>query len=312
MNASNMERVSFPAISLQARSLDIPTNDHPNRMPFSGVLTRIDEPSDAAPEGSGGKRIMLTMAAAQGALDSLLEGVNFNLEGHSPREKVGVIYGSEIVGNEIRISGIIYAADFPEIAATIKANKHNLGLSFEARDLFTPDPNADPVHISDLSFTGAAILLKNAAAYKTTSIFASNDSHKESSEMSTIQKMSAAERVKLADSIEAAAPHMTEAEIKSLLRTLTAALGNDTIQASKADERRTSVLNNIMTARRDAQKTMTHIDGALRRAAMPRFEEIALKPVHEIQAVLASAKKTMTNYDFIVVKDAFWRLAIAA
>jgi hypothetical protein len=172
--------------------------------------------------------------------------------------------------------------------------------------LFTNDANADPVSIVDLYFTGAAILLKDKAAYKTTSIFAKE------SEMSTIQKMNAAERVKLADSIEAAAPHMTEGEVKALLRTLTAALGNEVIQASKTDERRTSVLNNIVAARANAQKTMIHVDGALRRAVMPRFEEIALKPVHEIQAVLASAKKTMSNYDFIVVKDAFWRLAIAA
>jgi hypothetical protein len=104
----------FPALSLRARSLDIPTESHPDRLPFTGVLTMIDEPSDAAPEGSNGRRILLTMAAAKAALDSLLgQGINFNLEGHSPREKIGVIYGSEIVGNEIRISGTIYAATSP-------------------------------------------------------------------------------------------------------------------------------------------------------------------------------------------------------
>jgi hypothetical protein len=59
-----MRHVHFPVLSLRARSPDIPINDHPNRMPFSGVLTRIDDPSDAAPEGSNGKRILLTMDAA--------------------------------------------------------------------------------------------------------------------------------------------------------------------------------------------------------------------------------------------------------
>jgi hypothetical protein len=48
-------------IQLRARSLDVPANAHPNRLPFSGVLTKIDEPSDAAPEGSNGNRVTLTM-----------------------------------------------------------------------------------------------------------------------------------------------------------------------------------------------------------------------------------------------------------
>jgi hypothetical protein len=60
------------APSLQARSLDIPTNGHPNKMPFSGVLTKLDQPSDTAPSGSGGKRIVLTKRAAEAALDTLL------------------------------------------------------------------------------------------------------------------------------------------------------------------------------------------------------------------------------------------------
>jgi hypothetical protein len=102
------------------------------------------------------------MDAATAALDSLFgQGINFNFDGHVPREKVGVIYGSEIVGNEIRINGVIYAADFPDIAAAIKENKHKLGLSFEARDLKTTNPDADPIPISECVFTGAAILLKD-------------------------------------------------------------------------------------------------------------------------------------------------------
>ena len=67
-----MTKVSLPAMLLHARSLDIPVDAHPNRMPFTGILTKIGEPSDAAPEGSNGKRIILTMDAAEHALDSLL------------------------------------------------------------------------------------------------------------------------------------------------------------------------------------------------------------------------------------------------
>jgi hypothetical protein len=61
------------------------------------------------------------------------------------------------------------------VAAQIKANKDNLGFSFEARDLMTTDSNADPIRIAECVFTGAAILLKDKAAYRTTSIHASRD-----------------------------------------------------------------------------------------------------------------------------------------
>ena len=115
------------------------------------------------------------MVAARNALDSLLGmAVNYGFDDHKPQEKVGVIFGSEIIGNELHINGVIYAADFPEVAAQIQANKDMLGFSFEARDLFTNDANADPISIVDLSFTGAAILLKDKAAYKHTAIFASS------------------------------------------------------------------------------------------------------------------------------------------
>jgi hypothetical protein len=93
---------------------------------------------------------------------------------------------------------------------------------------------------------------------------------------------------------------------------MTAALGNDVIKAKAADDRQKTVINNVMAARVDAQKTMNFIDGALRRAALPPFEEIALKPVHEIKTVLASAKKKMSNYDYVITKDALYRLAIGA
>jgi hypothetical protein len=182
------ERVSFPALSLHARSLDIPSSGA-NRMPFRGVLTRIDEPSDSAPHGSNGKRVLITKDAATRALDSLLGmAVNYGFDDHKPQEKIGVIFGSEIVGNELHIHGVIYAADFPEVAEQIKANRDMLGFSFEAREIYTNDPTADPVPIVGLSFTGAAILLKDKAAYHKTSIFASSE--QKGSEMFIPEEMS--------------------------------------------------------------------------------------------------------------------------
>jgi hypothetical protein len=75
----------------------------------------------------------------------------------------------------------------------------------------TTDPHADPIQIAECVFTGAAILLKDRAAYETTKIHASsNNSHKDLFEMPNIfEKMTAAERAKAADSIVAATEHMT-------------------------------------------------------------------------------------------------------
>ena len=47
--------------------------NHPNRMPFRGVLTILDTPSDRPPAGARGHRVVLTRAAAEAALPSLIK-----------------------------------------------------------------------------------------------------------------------------------------------------------------------------------------------------------------------------------------------
>ena len=81
-----------------------------------------------------------------------------------------MITGAEIKGHDLSIEGFLYAADFPAVITGIKTNKPKLGFSFEARDLMTTDPDADPVTIAECVFTGGAILFKDRAAYKSTSL----------------------------------------------------------------------------------------------------------------------------------------------
>lgn len=157
-----------------AVSLQIPTGDHPNKMPFKGILTRIDQPSDSAPNGSGGKRILITRAAAEAALPSLLGmgvGLKSDMKGHNPQNKVGLITAATIDGNAITIEGFIYANDFPLEALNIHRRQADLGFSFEALIAWEAS-DADPVVAKSCIFTGAAILLKNDAAYKSTAIAA--------------------------------------------------------------------------------------------------------------------------------------------
>jgi hypothetical protein len=94
---------------LTANSLEFPTlaaasspykrGRHPNRLPFRGVLTLLDVPSDRAPAGARGHRVILPRAAAASALPTLV-GMALDytpaLDGHDARRKIGVISSAEI------------------------------------------------------------------------------------------------------------------------------------------------------------------------------------------------------------------------
>lgn len=167
---------SLTDVTFECMSLNIATNDdHPNKMPFSGVLTRVDQPSDGAPGGAGGKKVILKSEAARAALPSLLGmAVNYmpNFDGHDVQNKIGIITSADVVGSELQIAGFIYAADFPETATLIKSLKSDLGFSFEAHRIYVEDMSAEVLSITQLHFTGAAILLKDKAAYTSTSLAA--------------------------------------------------------------------------------------------------------------------------------------------
>lgn len=167
---------TIQTLRLEAMALDLPeVTDHPNRMPFSGVLVQLDHISEAAPHGSNGKKVVMSAAAAQAALGSLLGmavNVTAEFDGHDARRKIGVITAANIEGSDLRIEGFIYAADFPEEAARIKADKNNLGFSFEAQQIHVESLDTDPLVITACAFTGAAILKKVKGAFTTTSLAA--------------------------------------------------------------------------------------------------------------------------------------------
>ena len=183
-----------PIVTLHAMSLDMPsTPDHPNKMPFSGVLTFLDRPSDNAPCGSGGKKVTLTRAAAEKALPTLLGmGIDHtsSLDGHDVKSKIGIIDEANIVGDQIDIKGFLYAADFPKECAQIKLDKEKLGFSWELKDINVDDLNADPWVINNCVFTGAALLQKQKAAYITTSLAASAEgANEEEIDMATLEEL---------------------------------------------------------------------------------------------------------------------------
>ena len=144
---------------------------HPNRRNFEGVLTRLDQPSDAAPTGSRGHRVILTTAAAEEALDSL-EGMPVGFGPcwgvHNMRQRCGIITEGVIVGDELRVCGYLFDKDFPEVAKMIAQGR--LGMSYELDNAHIADQREANWTITKLTFVGAAILFAEKAAYKTTRI----------------------------------------------------------------------------------------------------------------------------------------------
>jgi len=145
---------------------------HPNRLPFEGVLTLVDTPSDKAPNGSRGHRVILTRSAAEAALPSLLGmAVDYKAgwDGHDARQKCGIITAAELDGNRITVAGYLYARDFPEMEETIQASSTRMGMSYELADAHVADMRAPIWTLTRATFTGAAILLRDKAAYTRTS-----------------------------------------------------------------------------------------------------------------------------------------------
>jgi hypothetical protein len=145
---------------------------HPNRLGFRGVLTRVDEASDRAPTGTQGKRVLLTREAAERALPSLI-GMAIDhapkFDAHDAKRKIGVITDAVIQGGDVLVSGFVYARDFPEVVNELKTTD-DLGMSYELADAKVEDVRAQVWKLMDVTFTGAAVLKREKAAYGKTSI----------------------------------------------------------------------------------------------------------------------------------------------
>jgi hypothetical protein len=172
-------------LSLDSMAIEMPAvHGHPNRAGFRGVLTVVDVASDKSPSGARGHRVLLTRRAAEAAIPSLMGmGLDYSpaLDRHDARRKIGVITRADIVGRAIEVGGFLYARDFPEIvaeigspgrraAASVSAGLESagLGMSYEITDALVEDIKASVWVLSRVTFTGAAVLRRDKAAYRST------------------------------------------------------------------------------------------------------------------------------------------------
>lgn len=177
-------------MELRAMAVEFPeVHGHPNRLPFEGVLTLVDVASDKAPSGARGHRVVLTRAAAEAALPSLLGmAVDYKAgwDGHDARQKCGIITSAELDGKRLTVAGFLFARDFPELESKIESgidagintgigagirsgSSSVMGMSYELADAHVANMAAQIWTLTRATFTGAAILLREKAAYRSTS-----------------------------------------------------------------------------------------------------------------------------------------------
>ncbi len=167
-------------LQLEAMALAMPdANGHPNRLPFRGVLTLVGTASQRPPSGARGHRVMLTRKATEAALPTLL-GMALDyapaLDAHDVRRKIGIVTDADIVPalssnaiGHLAVSGYLFAHDFPDLVEQIRATGDGmLGMSYEIANATVPNQSAAIWTVTAFTFTGAAILLREKAAYPQT------------------------------------------------------------------------------------------------------------------------------------------------
>lgn len=167
--------------SLQASIAIEQKTEHPNKAPFSGTLFYVDRPSENAPSGTGGKRLLVPRDVAENALPTLIGmGVNTSywLDDHEVTNKIGVIEEAWIDGDAVKVAGYLFAKDFPDMVNEIREWKEDIGMSMETTETVLEDTEWQGITVAkatSIVFTGAAILYKWAAAYTTTAIAAKGE-----------------------------------------------------------------------------------------------------------------------------------------
>jgi len=137
----------------------------------------VDVPSDKAPSGARGHRVVLTREAAESALPTLLGmAVDYKAgwDGHDARQKCGIITSAALEEKRLMVAGFLFARDFPEMEQQMgseapPAARGEMGMSYELADAHVADMRASIWTLTRATFTGAAILLRDKAAYRGTS-----------------------------------------------------------------------------------------------------------------------------------------------
>ncbi len=171
-----MDRMLASSLKYTLGNVEFGQDEHPNGMPWSGILLVTDQVSDQAPTGADGHKILVPKEVAERQLHTLVNmGLNYrsSRDGHAVRNKVGVITKAWMEGNAVKVSGLVWKKDFPEAVQDLKGQR--LGMSMELAKVLVDNPRSPVWKLNDFVFTGATALWPKSAAYHRTALAASKD-----------------------------------------------------------------------------------------------------------------------------------------
>jgi len=155
-------------IACSALEMPLVTN-HPNRLPFVGLLGFVGLPSEKPPCGARGHCISITQKCAVGALPGMV-GMSLyadeSLNKHDLHRKIGIITKAYVYGKRIIVRGFLYQEDWKELIPSLRSS--DMGMSVDIKDGHCLDMRAEVWEIDRAWITGAAVMKREKAAYRNT------------------------------------------------------------------------------------------------------------------------------------------------
>lgn len=149
-----------------------------NEQPFSGVLLRIDEASETAPQVGPQYPLYVPMIVAEelmvaiNASGALPLDISPDLNQHFDGNITGVMTSAEILGQDFIVHGHLFDHNKPETIQEIRANQQELGMSINGSISYkTAEIDNQQVAVAQsLTAKGAAILKSEKATWQKTRV----------------------------------------------------------------------------------------------------------------------------------------------
>ena len=175
IQASSTEGAELITLTVPKLTL-LQSSRSPNRLPIEGMLFQCDVVSEGIPAKGPGKRLMIPRSVALAAVDqiqSLPLDADPSLRKHCNDSIVGTMLSARIKDdNGFWISGNLFPWSQPEIVASIRASKHEMGFSINAYTRgHDEEIDSEVVHVIDeLTLVGANILYADSATFSGTKL----------------------------------------------------------------------------------------------------------------------------------------------
>jgi len=143
-----------------------------NRIAWHGVMTKLNQVSDASPQGAYGHKVFICGELTQSACHQLIGmplNCSNNLTKNQKDQVIGTIRAAEVAGDDLRVSGFLWSKNQPELIRRLQANMELLGMFFEIGEAETRNQAARVWELVSLEWTGTTVLLKAAGAFHSTS-----------------------------------------------------------------------------------------------------------------------------------------------